>query len=93
MMLILMKMILKLLFMSVLWFNVIDLNNTEEDRSKESIPAAWNLSRWWELLDAKRQKKELKLFLTGEKECVAVIVSTKINALVKHQLLNGEKLI
>ena len=54
MMLILMKMILKLLFMSVLWFNVIDLNNTEEDRSKESIPAAWNLSRWWELLDAKR---------------------------------------
>ena len=63
MILISMKIILILSFMSDLQLGVIDLNNAEhrkKDISKELKPAAWHPTRWWDWCFPEDEKKEIK---------------------------------
>ena len=72
---------------------IININNAKHVQkyiSKELMPVAWHPTRWWDWCIPEDQKKEVKPFLDEGKEYkVAVIVSTKVNSLVKYQIVNG----
>ena len=67
MMLILMKMILKLLFMSDVWFGVIDLEKKLLKKvNKELMPVALHATRWWDWY-MPEDKKGTEPFLIDKK--------------------------
>ena len=64
---ILMKMILILLFMSDFWLGLMNLKNAKHLKkkiTKELMPIAWHLKRWWNFCLLENEKKEIESVFT-----------------------------
>ena len=64
MMIILIRVILILLFMSDFWLAVVDLKNTKH-LSEELIPVAWYPKRWWTFYVSEDETKDIEPIFTG----------------------------
>lgn len=64
MMIILIRVILILLFMSDFWLAVVDLKNTKH-LSEELIPVAWYPRRWWTFYMSEDETKDIEPIFTG----------------------------
>ena len=62
MILTMMKIILKLLFISDFWFDVLNLKNVKHlnKMSKELMQTAWHPKGWWDFSILEDQKKEIE---------------------------------